>query len=74
MLEVPEHPPTTGLLLGSFLLESEEKVVVWLFVMEGSFDGGKRNPRSWAGPDSEPQCPGSSAVLTFLHCAVAPTL
>lgn len=28
--EVPEHPPTAGLLVGLFLLESEGKVGLWL--------------------------------------------
>lgn len=50
--EVPEHPATTTLLMGLFLLESVEKVVLWLFVMEGSFHGAERNLRSWAVADS----------------------
>lgn len=73
MLEVPEHPPTAGLLMRLFLLESEEKLVLWLFVMEGGFVGEKGIPEAGLC-QTEPQCPGSSAVLTLLLCAVAPTL
>lgn len=52
--EVPEHPAMTTLLMGLFLLEGDEKVVLWVFVMEGSFHGGEKSPKSWAMADSEP--------------------
>lgn len=73
--EVPEHPPTASLLMGLFPLEGEEKAVLWLLVMEGSFRGGERNPRSWAVADSEPLCPGSCgcAYITAL-CSCSNTL
>lgn len=66
--KVPEPPPTTSLPMGLFLLKGEEKVVLWLFVMERSFCGGERNPKSWAVADSEPLCPGSCgcAYITAL--------
>lgn len=72
--EVPEPPATTTLLMGLFLLEGEEEVVLWLFVMEGSFHGDKRIPKIALWQTLSLSAWDSVAVLTFLHCAVAPTL
>lgn len=59
---------------GLFLLESEEKVVLWLFVMEGSFPGGKGIPEVELCQTLSPSAQAPVAVLTLLHGAVAPTL
>lgn len=57
--------------MGVFLLESEEKLVLWLFVMEGSFVGEKGIPEAGL---CQTLSPSAQAPLLCLHYCSVPWL
>lgn len=71
--KVPEHPATAAFLMGLFLLEGEEKVIV--AVCNGrKLSWGRKESQKLSCGRLSPSAQDPVAVLTLLHCAVAPTL
>lgn len=69
--EVPQHPPTASLLMGLFLLEAEEKVFLWLFVMEGAVVGEKGVPEVvlWQPLSPVPSSWGCADIAALCSCS-----
>lgn len=67
--EVPQHPPTASLLMGLLLLEAEEKVVLWLFVMEGAVVGEKGVPEVVLWQPLSPGSWGCADIAALCSCS-----